>query len=78
MIRATNKTAANETKVTQLKGIERSRTKENVEEKIVKYFLKNLTSGRMGFTSLAAPNPTILADVVNRINSRRFLEFVPQ
>ena len=78
MIRATNKTTANETKVTQLKGIERSRTKENVEEKIVKYFLKNLTSGRMGFTSLAAPNPKILADVVNRINSRRFLEFVPQ
>ena len=45
MIGATNKTTANETKVTQLKGIERSRTKENVEEKTVKYFLKNLTSG---------------------------------
>ena len=36
MIGATNKTTANETKVTQLKGIERSRTKEKFEKKIVK------------------------------------------
>ena len=69
MIRATSKTTANETKITQLKGIKRSRTKANDEEKIVKHFLKNSTSGRMGFTSLAAPNPTILAYVVNNIRS---------